>query len=415
MSESASQRRKLLLVCAAGAVVLCLLGGLFAYASSRLGGRGSGAEMYAQRAGAADGKLPELWEVPAFSFRDQNGRTQTNETLRGRVLIGDFIFTTCTTVCPLLSAKMRLLQRALPEAEVGFVSFSVDPAHDTPEALANYARSWSPGESRWTLLSTDATGLAALASGMKVAVEPSSDRENPIIHSSLFFLIDRGGKVRGFYDSSDELALQRLVTDTKTLLGSTEAAAPSAKSGAELYADLGCAACHANPKLAPPLGGIRGRSVTLQSGETVAANREYLRESLSAPGQKLVGGYLNLMPAYDGALSSAELERVVDFLETMPAAAPVIPSANSAPSAAAVTPAASARPSAVTSPPMTPNASAPAASPAASLQTDPVCKMTVRAAPDSLQETHAGHTYYFCSPGCRDAFRANPAKYAHAQ
>lgn len=411
MSETADPRRKLVLIVVSAVAACSLLAALFAYASWRAGAQRSNAEMFAQRGAAPDGALPELWSLPRFSFRDQHGNPQSEQSLRGRVLIGDFIFTTCTSVCPLITAKMRLLQRQLLEPKLGFVSFSVDPAHDSPEALAHYAQIWNPSETRWTLLSTDPPGLAALADGMHVAVEPSEDRANPIIHSSLFFLIDAAGKVRGFYDSADEAALERLVRDTRKLLGSAAVAASSAKSGAELYAELGCAACHENPKLAPPLGGIKARPVALQSGESVLANREYLRESLLAPGQKLVAGYVNLMPAYDKALSRAELEHLLDFVEGMPAANTAPGSASATPKALTAANSATMRAGAASQAGATPVTSAPMASAAATLATDPVCKMTVRAAPDTTHLTHAGETYYFCSDSCRDAFSKAPEKY----
>ncbi len=401
MTEPAVPRRKLALVAAAAVITCGVLAAFFAYVSLRAGGKRSNAEMFAQRPPpAANGALPELWPLPRFSFRDQHGREQSDATLRGRVLIGDFIFTTCTSVCPLITAKMRLLQRELREPQLAFVSFSVDPAHDTPEALARYAQTWNAAESRWTLLSTDPRGLAALADGMHVAVEASDDRENPIIHSSLFFLIDRVGKVRGFYDSADEAALERLVKDTKTLLGSDAGGARAEKSGAELYAELACAACHENAKLAPALAGIKGRPITLQGGASLSADRAYLRESLLAPGQKLVAGYVNLMPAYDKAMTSAELERLLDFVEAMPAAsAPSAPPSARAPRTTPLGSASTARPL----------PAAPAA--AATLESDPVCKMSVRAEPSAVHLSHAGHTYYFCSESCRDAFQKDPAKY----
>ena len=100
------------------------------------------AEQFAYRARPAGAELPELWRVPGFSFRDQHGKSTTDRELLGHVWIADFIFTSCTTVCPMLSAQMVMLQRSLPHPELRFVSFSVDPAHDTPEVLQAYAQRW---------------------------------------------------------------------------------------------------------------------------------------------------------------------------------------------------------------------------------------------------------------------------------
>ena len=75
---------------------------------------------------------PVLWAAPEFSLVDQEGAPTSKASLRGRVWIANFIFTRCTSVCPTLTARMRALQRKLPNPELRFVSFSVDPEHDPP-------------------------------------------------------------------------------------------------------------------------------------------------------------------------------------------------------------------------------------------------------------------------------------------
>jgi cytochrome oxidase Cu insertion factor (SCO1/SenC/PrrC family) len=86
-----------------------------------------------------DGPLPTLWSVPAYQLADQDGKTRTPQDLRGSVWVADFIFTSCKSICPVLTAKMVQVQRAVPDARLKFVSFSVDPERDTPEALHAYA------------------------------------------------------------------------------------------------------------------------------------------------------------------------------------------------------------------------------------------------------------------------------------
>ena len=179
----------------------------------------------AHAASSADGAaLPVLWRVPAFSFVDQRARPTTAADLRGHVWIADFIFTRCTTLCPLITAKMAELQRRLPGRELHFVSFSVDPEHDTPEVLEHYAAAWRPGEARWLLLQTTAPALKGFASGMYVGIAPA---DNDITHSSLFFLVDATGGVRGIYESEKHEALDALVRDAAALSGTTPVAAPA--------------------------------------------------------------------------------------------------------------------------------------------------------------------------------------------
>lgn len=134
------------------------------------------------------------WKVPAFDYVDQDGHHITNRDLLGHPWIADFIYTQCTTACPVLTARMRLLQRRITDPAVRFVSFSVDPAHDTPSVLKAYAAKWHGDESRWRLLSTgDDANVHATAMGMRVAVEHSGDPTNPILHTSRFILVDPAG------------------------------------------------------------------------------------------------------------------------------------------------------------------------------------------------------------------------------
>src|SRR5581483_6129026 len=107
--------------------------------------------------------LKPLFAAPDFRYTDQRGATVTKQSLSGQPWVANFIFTTCRTVCPLLTAKMVQLQRKLPGVPVRFVSFSVDPEHDTQAALLDYAMRWAPDEPRWSLLQTDAQTLPKLA------------------------------------------------------------------------------------------------------------------------------------------------------------------------------------------------------------------------------------------------------------
>jgi hypothetical protein len=117
----------------------------------------------------------------------------------------------------MLTSRMVMLQRSLSGVDVRFVSFSVDPAHDTPDVLAAYADRWSEKETRWALLATTDASLADISSGFRVAAEKTNDEKNPILHSDLFFLVDADGFVRGVYpsDAGERLARETLVGDPR--------------------------------------------------------------------------------------------------------------------------------------------------------------------------------------------------------
>ena len=351
------------------------------------------AEMFAYRNGGPSSELARFWNVPAFEFQNQHGAVTTQAAFKGHVWIADFMYTTCTSACPILTSKLVRLQRQLTAKELRFVSFSVDPEHDTSEALLAYAATWNAPEARWSLLRTTAPTLTALARDMHVAVEAQSDVKDPILHSSLFFLVDTEGAVRGIYDSNDEEALARLQRDARRLLGTDSHSEPVRReqTGAELYAALNCAACHSNPALAPGLEGVLGRKVLLNNAAQVVADRAYLSESITAPGAKLVAGFLNLMPSYRQELSDAQLSQLVEHVAGLAAAAGG--SASNTSSAQGAVP--------VQSQPA-PNA----------LAVDPVCHMDVRVTAATPRADHAGHAYYFCSEACRSQFAASPGQFA---
>jgi protein SCO1/2 len=359
-------------------VVLSLVGVLLFLATQRIGGsRQHGpAEMYASL--PEHGKsLPKLWQAPTFAYLDQSGQAATRDTFRGRPWIVDFIFTHCANACPMITSRLVLLQHALAGVDVAFVSFSVDPENDSPEVLAEYARTWNPQEPRWKLLSTKTAELRKTVEGFAVTVEPSSDPTNPIVHSSVFLLVDAEGWVRGVYDSNDVDARARLAVDARSLAG--EAARPPPEPRLTgLSGSLGCAGCHSHSNLAPPLEGLFGHPVTLQGGTTVTADEDYLRRSILDPGAQIVAGYLPLMPSYAGALSEAQLAALVDEIRQKASAPGHAETATPAP-----------------------------------LVVDPVCQMQVRAGPEAPHVSSEGHDYFFCSDACRKRFIADPHRFLH--
>jgi protein SCO1/2 len=162
-----------------------------------------------------------LGTLPAFQLVERSGRPLTSASLRGKVWVADFIFTTCGGACPAMTARMARLRREVPD-DVVFVSFTVDPAHDTPEALSRYAASFKADDT-WLFvtgpqkelygLSTEGFKLAA----MEVPPEEQKEGDGPFLHSQKFVLVDRSGEIRGYYDSTDEDEMKTLVADLTRL------------------------------------------------------------------------------------------------------------------------------------------------------------------------------------------------------
>ena len=338
--------------------------------------------------------LPVLWDAPAFAYPDQNGHRITKEDLHGYVWIADFFFSSCTTICPIMTARMSQLQKSISTPKIHFVSFSVDPDHDTPAVLKQYSRMWEADDSRWHFLSTEKQKLAETAAGMRTFVHPP-DGDTQIQHSSIFILVDGNGKVRGIYDGTDSFALRRLTVDAVILSGAPTANMPAApvawslpegdqandSPGAVLYVSRGCIACHAQGRIAPTLKGCFGRTVLLDDGRSVLADEAYIRESIFDPNAKIVAGYARLMPSYRGQLTEEELSQLVDYIKSLRGGpSNELLSVSSQPTASGEV-------------------------------VDPVCKMLVPAHDPSLHIEFEGKTYYFCSPTCRDQFLKNPSKF----
>lgn len=168
--------------------------------------------------------LPVLGEAGEFQLTERSGRIVRRDELAEKVWIANFIFTRCGGICPMMTAKMRDLQNELRGLEnIRFVSFSVDPERDTPEVLQKYAGHFSADKDKWLFLTGDKEQLFKLSEQhfrLGVSDIPEDEREaadQSVNHSSKFVLVDRGGKIRNYYDSEDAAAMRRLAEDAKLL------------------------------------------------------------------------------------------------------------------------------------------------------------------------------------------------------
>jgi protein SCO1 len=159
--------------------------------------------------------LPVLYPAPDFALLDQDANPVTESQFLGHPWIADFIFTTCTSLCPTMSAHMADLQDRLP-ADVKLVSFSVDPIHDTPAALKAYAEKYHADTRRWIFLTGDEKTQGRVVRAMKLGFSPAVG-DTPIQHDEHFVLIDAQGKIRGFYDSFVPQRMEDLVRDAAAL------------------------------------------------------------------------------------------------------------------------------------------------------------------------------------------------------
>jgi protein SCO1 len=164
--------------------------------------------------------LPVLGTLPDFHFRNQYGQDFGSDQLKGRVWVANFIFTRCPTECPRFTKQMFQLQhrgRGLGQA-FHLVSFSVDPTHDTPEVLLGFARQYRVSPRAWTFLTGDPEAIKrTVVDGLKVSMgkTPGTDDDDltSIFHGTHFVLVDSKMQIRGYYDSHEEDAVDRLLRD----------------------------------------------------------------------------------------------------------------------------------------------------------------------------------------------------------
>ncbi len=162
-------------------------------------------------------QLPVVSRVPEFSFTNEKHQSFSVNDMKGKISIADFIFTSCAGTCPMMSTKMTELQQELAnDPKIQFVSFSVDPETDTPEVLASYGKGYGAIEGKWIFLTGEKKKIYELTrSGFHLGLD--TEGTEAIIHSQKFVLVDGNADIRGYYDSEDEEAMKKLISDARLL------------------------------------------------------------------------------------------------------------------------------------------------------------------------------------------------------
>ena len=162
-----------------------------------------------------DYQLPKLGSIPSFEFTDSDGNLISQEELSGKVWVADFIFTTCTMACPVMTGNMNLIHKAFKNNDkVRIVSISVYPEYDTPEILKEYASRYNANTNRWHFLTGPEENVKhVIKNGFKMG-----DYEDIIFHSEKFALVDQKNRLRGYYNGMQPDDVTRLKKDMEKLL-----------------------------------------------------------------------------------------------------------------------------------------------------------------------------------------------------
>ncbi|WP_116790043.1 SCO family protein [Flavobacterium psychrotrophum] len=144
-------------------------------------------------------------KIAPFSFTNQNGKTVTQNDYKGKIYVADFFFTTCKTICPIMTNNMGWLQdhiKTMPD--VALLSHSVTPDIDSVPVLRAYADLKGAIDGKWNMVTGDKKDIYYLARKSYLAVKTGSNTEMyDMVHTENFILVDKKGRIRGFYDGTN--------------------------------------------------------------------------------------------------------------------------------------------------------------------------------------------------------------------
>lgn len=156
--------------------------------------------------------------IADFSLTNQNGETITQDDYKDKIYVADFFFTTCQTICPIMTDHMVKIQKALKDDhEVLLLSHTVTPEIDSVPQLKKYALQKGVDDAKWNLVTGDKKEIYDLARKSYLAAKDVPYSDHDLIHTENFVLVDKKKRIRGFYDGTDPEAIDKLLADIKIL------------------------------------------------------------------------------------------------------------------------------------------------------------------------------------------------------
>jgi len=160
-------------------------------------------------------------KISDFSLTNQNGETVTQSKFDNKIYVADFFFTTCQSICPIMTKNMKDIQdKLIKDSEVLLLSHTVFPEIDSVEVLKKYAVENEVIDSKWDLVTGDKKEIYDLARKSYLAAKDNSFGEYEMIHTENFVLIDKKKQIRGFYDGTNKEEIDKLYEDIKILKNS---------------------------------------------------------------------------------------------------------------------------------------------------------------------------------------------------
>ena len=163
-----------------------------------------------------DPAFKSIHTIPSFSFTDQDGKTVTEKTVEGKIYVADFIFTRCAGICPKMTTNMGLLQQHfIKDDDVIFLSHSVTPDADSVPVLKKYAEEKGAISGKWHLLTGDINKIYSIAKKEYYAGDTIGYYQtgNEFLHTENFILVDKKRRIRGVYNGTVGVEMDRLIED----------------------------------------------------------------------------------------------------------------------------------------------------------------------------------------------------------
>lgn len=157
--------------------------------------------------------------IADFNLTNQNGNTVSKRDFEDKIYVADFFFTRCQTICPVMTVNMRELQdHFTDDPDLKFLSHSVTPVMDSVPILRAYADKNKAIDGKWEITTGDKRHIYELARKSYFAVLDEGDGgDQDFIHTEQFILVDKKGRIRGFYDGTEKEEIQRIIEDIALL------------------------------------------------------------------------------------------------------------------------------------------------------------------------------------------------------
>ena len=156
--------------------------------------------------------------VSDFNFVNQHNQIITQDKYSNQVYVADFFFTTCQTICPKMTNQLIRVQKKLKGKDFSILSHTVNPEFDTTDILLDYSLKMGAELSNWDFVTGDAQKIYRQAASYQLTAIKDTTQLIPFVHSEYLVLVDKKNRIRGLYDGTDTIEVNKLITDIKWLI-----------------------------------------------------------------------------------------------------------------------------------------------------------------------------------------------------